>query len=85
MIILDAANMTTREAAHDYLQARLRFPDHYGKNLDALFDCLTELDATELAFVEIRRARGSYFDKVLAVFQEAAEENPGLQISIAQE
>lgn len=28
---------------HDYLKEVLDFPDYYGKNLDALYDCLTDI------------------------------------------
>ena len=33
-----------RQAAHAYLAESFGFPVYYGKNLDALYDCLTELD-----------------------------------------
>lgn len=79
MIVLDAANMTEKEAAHAYLKKALALPDYYGSNLDALYDCLTELEDTEIQFVNLDAARG-YFAKVLSVFQEAQEENPRLQI-----
>ena len=80
MIVLDAANMTEKNAAHDYLKKALALPDYYGNNLDALYDCLTELDETELRFVNLDTAGDSYFAKVLSVFREAQEENPRLQI-----
>lgn len=79
MIVLDAANMTEKEAAHAYLKKALALPDYYGSNLDALYDCLTELEDTEIQFVNLDAA-GGYFAKVLSVFQEAQEENPRLQI-----
>ena len=79
MIVLDAANMTEKNAAHDYLKKALALPDYYGSNLDALYDCLTELGVTEIQFVNLDAA-GGYFAKVLSVFQEAQEENPRLQI-----
>jgi len=28
---------------HDYLKEVFDFPDYYGKNLDALYDCLTDI------------------------------------------
>ena len=44
-IIIDGAAMTTRDAAHSHLALRLGLPDYYGRNLDALYDCLTERTA----------------------------------------
>ena len=80
MVILDASKMGSRQEAHRYLKEQLAFPDYYGKNLDALYDCLTELTDTAVVFVDLRRAEGTYFDRVLQVFWEAAEDNPGLTI-----
>lgn len=79
MIVLDAANMTEKNAAHDYLKKALALPDYYGSNLDALYDCLTELGVTEIQFVNLDAA-GGYFPKVLSVFREAQENNPRLRI-----
>ena len=79
MIVLDAANMTEKEATHAYLKKALALPDYYGSNLDALYGCLTELEDTEIQFINLDAA-GGYFAKVLSVFQEAQEENPRLQI-----
>lgn len=80
MIILDAAMLRERLPAHDYLKEALALPDYYGRNLDALYDCLTELDETELRFVNLDAAGDSYFSRVLSVFQEAREENPRLHL-----
>ena len=81
MIILDATMLRERLPAHDYLKEVLALPDYYGKNLDALYDCLTELDETEIQFVNLDAAGDSYFSRVLSVFQEAREENPRLHLS----
>jgi ribonuclease inhibitor len=40
---LDGAFMTTRDALHDHLAQQLQLPEHYGRNLDALYDLLTEI------------------------------------------
>lgn len=80
MILLDAAQMTARREAHEYLKQMLAFPEYYGKNLDALYDCLTELDDTQIQFVNQEEAEGTYFDKILQVFREAEEDNSRLQI-----
>lgn len=79
MMILDVRQLREREAAHRYLKQALNLPEYYGCNLDALYDCLTELDTAELCFVNLDAAEG-YFTKLLPVFQEAQEENPRLHI-----
>lgn len=80
MITLDAAMLRERLPAHEYLTEALALPDYYGKNLDALYDCLTELGETEVRFVNLDAAGGSYFSKVLSVFQEAQADNPRLHL-----
>ena len=40
-IILDFDGMETREEVQEYLAEKFEFPDYYGRNLDALYDCLT--------------------------------------------
>ena len=81
MIILDAACMTRREEAHAYLKAALSLPAHYGENLDALYDCLTDLGETEIRFVNLEHAGQTYFARLLPVFREAEEVNPRLWLS----
>lgn len=80
MITLDAAEMNEKAQAHRYLADRLALPDYYGKNLDALYDCLTDLGETEIRFVNLEQAEGTYFARVLSVFREAEAENPSLHI-----
>lgn len=52
-IILDFGGCGSEQEVHRYLKERLGFPDYYGENLDALYDCLTEIAGdTELLFAE---------------------------------
>ena len=80
VITLDARQMESREQAHRYLREQLQFPEHYGGNLDALYDCLTELGQTEIRFVNLSAGDESYFARVLPVFQEAQGQNRNLKI-----
>ncbi len=84
-VILDGRKMTDKEATHIYLKERLHFPDYYGKNLDALFDCLTEVEETVEIRVEhpddMRRNLSEYADALLVTFRDAAAENPNLQLT----
>ena len=36
-------DMTSKEAIHDVFMRDLALPDDYGRNLDALYDCLTSM------------------------------------------
>lgn len=80
-IVLDGNRMTSKEEAHAYLKEVFGFPEYYGKNLDALFDCLTEGGAMEVEFQhtdEMKAALGKYGDNLLRVFRDA--ENVILEI-----
>ena len=79
MVTLDALRLQDKEQAHKYLHEALDFPEYYGNNLDALHDCLTELDDVSVEFVNAENA-GGYFARVMGVFRDSAEENPGLKL-----
>ena len=40
---VDLAGVTSLEEFHDLLQQHLEFPVYYGRNLDAFWDCLTDI------------------------------------------
>ena len=79
-IMLDCARLLERREAHTYLAEALCLPDYYGRNLDALYDCLTDLGPTELTLErpELLREAGGYAEMILNVILEAAEGNPCL-------
>lgn len=81
-VILDCEKLLSRKQAHLYLAEKLDFPDYYGKNLDALYDCLTELGECTIVLEGTDNLRGSegYGTKVLKVLREAADANPGLKL-----
>lgn len=80
----------TRTQLHEYLKDKLDFPDYYGRNLDALYDCLTEIcepTAIGLYFAytdydEEDHDLVYYFDKVKKVFRDAEEDNDALAVFI---
>ena len=87
-IILDAAAMTDRAAAHDHLAARLCLPAYYGRNLDALFDLLSTRERETRLVVQnaplITENLGPYGRALLGVLEDAAAENPGLAVELRQ-
>lgn len=82
-ILLDLSKMTRRIPAHEYLQKKLDFPDYYGKNLDALSDCLSELGPCHIVFMQSEEIpEGSYAHKVIREIQEATEMNPNITFAL---
>ena len=61
-----------KKDGHDYLKEILNFPDYYGKNLDALYDCLTDIGIE----TEITIINESYVsDDIIETFIDAADEH----------
>lgn len=76
VIELDGDRMTDRACAHAYLRERLDFPDYYGRNLDALYDLLTERGGEIVLRNQERMAEG-----LVKTMLDAAAHNPRLNIS----
>ncbi len=79
-ILLDLREKETPEEIQDYLAARLNFPEYYGKNLDALFDMLTEIsEDTCLGIFGPDKGETPFSgSRLWQVFCDAEEENPHL-------
>lgn len=78
-IYLDIRQLNEQAQAHAYLKEQLNFPEYYGNNLDALFDCLTEIGETDIYF-ENREFAEDYFELVYQVFLTASRENQDLRV-----
>ena len=65
--------------AHEYLKELLEFPEYYGKNLDALYDCLTDLENVEIT-ITAPAEDGAIFQKILRVFKAADRANDSIKI-----
>lgn len=82
-VALSAALWKDPQTAHAALAAGLDFPAYYGHNLDALYDCLTDLPQTQLIIQDCDRAAEQMPNKwpgFLAVFQDATNANASLKI-----
>lgn len=81
-ITIDCSAISDSAQLHDLLAQELDFPDWYGRNLDALYDCLTELeDEVELVLTgwDPSFDRREDFE---AVFADAAADNPALTVQL---
>ena len=78
-ITLKLDKFSKKEELHSYLKKKMKFPDYYGENLDALFDCLTDI-STDTA-VDIKYDADNKLQRaVLAVFSDAVAANTHLAI-----
>lgn len=67
-----------KKDGHDYLKKVLNFPDYYGKNLDALYDCLTDIGVNT---VIILKNKDYVAYDIVDTFIDASEENSFLKFN----
>ena len=79
-VLLDGALLATRAQVHRMLAEALDFPAYYGSNLDALYDCLTDLHSPVQITLTNTDALGPWGDALRRTLADAAAENPDLTI-----
>ena len=81
-IILDFKKFMTVKGAHRYIEREMDFPGYYGRNLDALYDCLTDISEQ----VKVKIINCDMLDhtdnSIVNVFWDAAEENELLEVEV---
>lgn len=81
---LDASNAQSRGALHDFFAERLSLPEWYGRNLDALHDCLTTLNEDVRVTVAADELIGTlgerYVRQLLRLLRDCAAENPHITL-----
>jgi ribonuclease inhibitor len=80
-ITINCATVGSMAELHDLLARELNFPEWYGRNLDALHDCLTSLcEETRIIFIHFPalpfRSAG-----LLNVLHDSESENEKLEVS----
>lgn len=78
-ITLDGA--VGMEAIHDQLSQALQFPHFYGRNLDALYDCLSEVQEDVCFSLKNLHALGRRGPALQLILQKAALLNPHINLS----
>ena len=79
-IVLDGLELRSLEEVHDRFAQALALPEWYGRNLDALYDCLTDLGepvTVRLQHQEVLEGRlGRRGRALVRLLRRAAAENP---------
>ena len=85
-IRLDGARLRDREEAMEQLGRALELPEWWGRNLDALHDCLTGPGQPVRLELHGREAmeETAFGRLLLRVLEDAAAENPGLAVELRQ-
>ena len=79
-IIIDCSRIDSPREFHRVLAEKLNFPGYYGGNLDALYDCLTQLCSfTKLRLVDFDKLP-TFSRGFRRVMENAQEDNPCLRI-----
>ena len=83
-LVIDGAALPAAEAVHDLFARALTLPAWYGRNLDALYDVLTERGEPLRLLVRNREALaaglGEYAEDLLRTLVDAAAENLALTL-----
>ncbi len=80
LILCDFERLQTPDAVYDYLSEELAFPPYFGRNLDALHDCLTDIGAPTRLI--LTGAAAPFARRFLPVFRDAARENRYLSVEV---
>ena len=89
--VLDGTALHDKGSALDGIAAALSFPDYFGRNLDALRDCLTDLSWLPegehlLVWRHPEVLRGddpSAYERIVAVLDQSVRENPAFRYQLS--
>lgn len=88
-VIIDGTKVFHTCEIHELLARELSFPEYYGANLDALFDCLTDpMEDTEIVIQNAEALKDSlvsHYGRLMKVLTRAAEESGHLTVTVLPE
>jgi RNAse (barnase) inhibitor barstar len=86
--ILDASCFNSVETLYDEISRIFSLPDHFGRNLDALYDCLTDREEDiEVVWLQSEKSRSDFadnanqsdfFEQIISTFRDV----PGLNLNL---
>ncbi len=85
-VILDGKQMINKKATHQHIKTKLKMPEYYGENLDALWDIMSTYDqAIEICFINTNNVigkMGDYGKLILQIFQDIEKENDKITVTM---
>ena len=85
-IYLETDRFYNKEDMSDYLQEVFEFPEYFGRNLDAAYDCLSEVSEDTNIYIDrdglIEMASDEYAYKVLRMLVDVCQSNPHLKLKL---
>lgn len=81
--IIDFSGICDPKSIHQTLARVLDFPDWYGHNLDALYDCLTELPDEVHLVIKNWDTGAAFSEGFQSVFENAQDDNPDFTVEYA--
>lgn len=88
-ITLDFSKVEDRESLHKYLEEQFEFPSYYGRNLDALWDLLSEIH--DYTLIELQNIYSMYEKvdqysvRLLKTLDDAAQENEYIWLKVKED
>ena len=85
-VILDAKKMLEKENMHEYFAKKFDLPEYYGKNLDALFDCLCEINEPTLIKLKNENVlEAGLKENLVTLFYDVCSENEMVKFELVKD
>lgn len=87
-VVIYGADYDSVEDIHQTLAEALDFPGYYGKNLDALYDVLTDIDQPVSITIDLCDISNDemlrYLERMIEVISDAVNENENIELEIIE-
>ena len=88
IVRINGRDFETEEEVHAYLSEELGFPSYYGKNLSALYACLTELSDDTRIILDISETEEDemidYLQRMAEVISDAVDASDYLEMELIE-